>query len=240
MVLRSLLAAIVVFALLFPTPGWAAAIVGSAGPITGATVRGASLQQGTNVFSGDVLEVGPGGSGVLTFGHNAMVRFGEETAARLERQQGTVALELLRGRMVFRSTSGQRVEGHVGDAAILPAQAQEVIASLAYRNPKLVVVAAQRGTLVVATAHDGRSVTVPQGEMVEVALDDDTTPAKPPTAAGTPPPPPPSNGPSGKKWGTWVLLGGGAVLITGLILSEQNETTNPCTNQVSPAQFPCP
>jgi hypothetical protein len=238
MILRSFLAGIVVAALLFPGPGWAAAIVGSAGPSTAATVRGVGLRQGSNVFSGDVLEVGPGGSGVLTFGHNAMVRFGEETAAQLSREPGTVALQLLRGRMVFRSTPGQLVEGRVGDAVVRPEKAQEVIASLAYRNPKLVVVAAQRGTLLVATAHDGRTVTVPQGEMVEVALDD-TVPPKPPTAAGNaPPPPPPSNGPSGKKWGTWVVLGGGAVLITGLVLAEQDETF--CPPNVSPSTFPCP
>lgn len=237
MILRTSLAAIIVAALLFPGPGWAAAIVGSAGPSTAATVRGVSLQQGSNIFSGDTLEVGPGGSSVLTFGHNAMVRFGEETSAQLSREPNTIALELHRGRMVFRSTPGQFVEGRVGDAVVRPEKAQEVIASLAFRNPKLVVVASQRGTLLVATAHDGRSVTVPQGEMVEVALDD-TVPPKPPAAAGAAPPPPPSNGSSGKKWGTWVVLGGGAVLITGLVLAEQNETF--CPPNVSPSTFPCP
>jgi hypothetical protein len=238
MVLRSSLAALVVAALLFPSPSWAAAIVGSAGPSTGATVRGAGLQQGSNVFSGDVVEIGPGGSGVLTFGHNAMVRFGEETTAQLSRDSRTVALELLRGRMVFRSTPGQVVEGRVGDATVRAQNLQEVIASLAYRNPKLVVIGAQRGTLLVATAHDGRSVTVPQGEMVEVALDD-TVSAKPPTAAGNAPPPPPqTDDHRGRRWGTWVVLGGGAVLTTGLVLSEQQENT--CPNQVSPSTFPCP
>jgi len=239
MILRTFLAGILVAALLSPGPGWAAAIVGSAGPSMGATVRGAGLQQGGNVFSGDVLEVGPGGSGVLAFGHNAMARFGEETAAQLLRDPGPgVALELLRGRMVFRSTPLQVVEGRVGDAVIRPEPSQEVIASLAFRNAKRVVIAAQRGTLLVATAHDGRSVTVPQGEMVEIALDD-TAPAKPPAAAGAAAPPAPEDDHHRRnRWAAWVLLGGGAVLTTGLILSEQHETH--CPINVSPSVFPCP
>jgi hypothetical protein len=238
MILRTSLAGILVGALLIPGPGWAAAIVGSAGPTTGATVRGVGLRQGGNVFSGDVLEVGAGGSGVLVFGHNAMVRFGEETTAQLARGSDAVELELLRGRIVFRSTPGQLVEGRVGDATIHPEKSQEVIASMAFRNAKLVVIASQRGTLLVATAHDGRSVTVPQGEMVEIALDD-TAPAKTPTAAGTPPPPPPqADDHRGRRWGIWVVLGGGAVLVTGLVLSEQHEKS--CPANVSPATFPCP
>ena len=237
MIVRASLAGIVVAALLFPGPGWAAAIVGSAGPSTAATVRGVGLRQGSNVFSGDVLEIGPGGSGVLTFGHNAMVRFGEETSAQLSREPSAVALELLRGRMVFRSTPTQLVEGRVGDAVIRPDKSHEVIASMAFRNPKLVVVGAQHGSLLVATAHDGRSVNVPEGQMVEVALDD-TAPAKPPTAAGGTPPPPQQDDHRGKRWGAWVVLGGGAVLVTGLVLSEQNETS--CPANVSPSTFPCP
>jgi len=237
MFVRSFLVAIIVPALLFPSPSWAAAIVGSAGPSTAATIRGASLEQGSNVFSGDVLEVGPGGSGVLTFGHNAMVRFGEETTAELTREPAGVALELLRGRMVFRSTPGQWVVGRVGDAAVRPEKTQEVIASMAYRNPKRVVIASQRGTLLVATAHDGKSVTVPPGEMVELALDD-TAPVKPPTAGAAPPPQVQDDDHRGRKWGMWVVLGGGAVLATGLALAEQNESS--CLKNVSPATFPCP
>ena len=238
MTLRSSLAAIVVAALLFPGPGWAAAIVGSAGPSTAATVRGVGLHQGSNVFSGDVLEVGPGGSGVLTFGHNAMARFGEETTAQLTRDAHAVGLELLRGRMVFRSTPGQLVEGHVGDAVIRPEKTQEVIASLAYRNPKLVVIASQRGTVLVVTAREGRTVSVAQGQMVELALDD-TQPTKPPASAGNAPPPPPDQDDHrGRRWGMWVVLGVGAVLITGLALSEQQENT--CPANVSPSSFPCP
>ena len=66
---------------MFPDPEWAAAIVGAAGPSSNSSVRGAALDQGTNVYSGDTLDVGPEGDGIVTFGHNALARFSQETSS---------------------------------------------------------------------------------------------------------------------------------------------------------------
>src|SRR5271168_7641 len=97
--LRHLIIGVVVAALAFsPAVLAGGGIVGSAGPSESAVVRGSSLQQGTNIFSGDVVEVGPGGEGVVTFGHNAMARFAEQSAVRATRDANSIGLELLRGR----------------------------------------------------------------------------------------------------------------------------------------------
>jgi len=239
--LRHLITAVVIGVLVCPPPVLAGGVVGSAGPSQGAMVRGAALEQGTNIFSGDVVEVGPGGEGVVTFGHNAMARFGERSAVRASRNIKNVDLELLRGRMVYRSTPEQPVVGTFADALVQPENGQEAVAIVGFRNPSLVVVTAERGPLEVTAGRERRTVTVPQGQSVEVALSD--TPAN---AANTPPPQPQNNQNSKKKpgamwWTTGVILGGGAALGVGLALSA-NETSLTCAQRgalVSPYAFPC-
>jgi len=243
--LRALVVAVVTSALAFPGPAVAGAIVGSAGPSAGAVVRGISLQQGTNVLSGDLVEVAAGGEGVVTFGHNAMARFTEMSAVRATRDGNSIGLELLRGRMVFRTTPEQPVVGSFADASVRSSNGQEMVAIVAFRNPNLVAVTAERGTLSVTAGTEKRSVEVPQGQTVEVSLSD-----TPPAAAGAPaqqPPNQPANQPAGSKsnaalWATGVVLAGGAVIGTALALSG-NQTQLSCAQKgalVSPYTFPCP
>ncbi len=240
--LRHLITAVVVGVLAGPPPVLAGGVVGSAGPSEGAIVRGAALQQGTNVFSGDVVEVGPGGEGVVTFGHNAMARFAERSAVRASRDANSIGLELLRGRMVYRTTPEQPVVGTFADALVRSEKGQEAVAIVAFRNPSLVVITAERGSLAVTAGRENRTVMVPQGQSVEVALSD--TPAN---AGNTPPPQPQNNQNSKKKpgamwWTTGVVLGGGAALGAGLALSS-SQTSLTCAQRgalVSPYAFPCP
>src|SRR5208282_4834907 len=240
--LRHLIIAVVVGVLVCPPPALAGGIVGSAGPSERAMVRGVSLQQGTNIFSGDVVEVGPGGEGVVTFGHNAMARFAELSAVRASKDARTIDLELLRGRMVFRTTPEQPVVGTFADALVRSENAQEGVAIVAFRNPSLVVVTAERGALAVTAGRERRTVTVPQGQSVEVALSD-----APANAGNTPPAQTPDNDKSKKKggggmwWTTGVVLGGGAALGIGLALSS-NQPSLTCAQKgalVSPYAFPC-
>src|SRR5271168_4059620 len=168
--LRRLMIAVVAGALLSPGPLPAAAVVGSAGPSEGAMVHGVTLQQGTNVFRGDVVEVGPGGEGVVTFGHNAMARFAELSAVRASRDANTIGLELIRGRMVYRTTPEQPVVGIFADALVRSETGAEAVAIVAFRSPSLVVITAERGALAVTAGRDKRTVAMSQGQMLEVAL----------------------------------------------------------------------
>src|SRR5271170_4625651 len=190
---RHLIVAVVVGVLVCPPAVLAGGIVGSAGPSESAVVRGSSLQQGTNIFSGDVVEVGPGGEGVVTFGHNAMARFAELSAVRASRDANTIGLELIRGRMVYRTTPEQPVVGIFADALVRSETGAEAVAIVAFRSPSLVVITAERGALAVTAGRDKRTVTVSQGQTVEVSLSD-----APANAADTPPPLP-QNNPNSKK-----------------------------------------
>ncbi|HUJ39604.1 MAG TPA: hypothetical protein VLW54_03580 [Candidatus Acidoferrales bacterium] len=242
MTYRHLIIALLAGVLACPPPVLAGGVVGAAGPSEKAIVRGSPLQQGTNIFSGDVVEVGPGGEGVVTFGHNAMARFGADTAVRASRDANTIGLELLRGRMTYRTTSDQPVVGTFADASVRSESGQEAVAIVAFRNPKLVLVTAERGALAVTAGRTHRTVTVPQGQTVEVSLSDDNDPN-----GGTPP-----NGqqqgqnttkprPSGAMWATGVAMGAGAAVAAGLALSNnQHHLTCPQKAAlVSPYVFPC-
>jgi len=241
--LRHLIIAVVVGVLVFPPPVLAAEIVGSAGPSQGAMARGASLQQGANIFSGDVVEVGPGGQAVVMFGHNAMARFAEQSAVRATREANIVGLELLHGRMSYRTTPEQPVVGTFADAMVRSEKGQEAVVSVAFRNPSLVVIMAERGALAVTAGCQKRTVTVPQGQTAEVSL------SNTPLNAGNRPADDNCIGrkPGATWWTTGVVLGGGAALATGLALSAtqpKSVITSTCTptggTPVSVSTFPCP
>lgn len=243
---RQLIVAVVAGALMLPAPAQTAeAIVGAAGPSQGAVVRGAALQQGTNIFSGDVVEVGPGGEGVLTFGHNAMARFSEETAVRAFKDANTVGLELLRGRMTYRTTPEQAVVGRFADALVRSENGQEAVAIVGFKSPALVAVTAERGTLEVTAGTTRRTVSVPQGQTVEVALSSTPPGGTPPSGESLPASQQPEDREKKKRagalWTTEVILGGGAVVGTALALAR-TQTQLTCPQKaalVSPYQFPC-
>jgi len=245
MTLRHLIVALLAGLLACPIPALAGgAVVGSAGPSDRALVRGTPLQQGTNIFSGDVIEVGEGGESVVTFGHNAMARLAAASAVRASRDSSTIGLELLRGRMTFRSTPEQPVVGSFVDALVRAEGGREAVAIVAYRNATLVAITAERGVLEVTAGRDHRTVTVPQGQTVEVALVDDTAPN-----AGNAPPAQPQNSttnnnkkPGAAAWTTGVVLAAGAAIGGGLALSN-NQPQLTCQQKgalVSPYAFPCP
>lgn len=245
MIYRHLIAALLVGVLASSPPVLAGgAVVGSAGPSDKAVVRGTPLQQGTNIFSGDVIEVGAGGEGVVTFGHNAMARFAAESAVRASRDTTTIGLELLRGQMIYRSTPEQPVVASFVDALVRAEAGKEAVAIVAFRNPTLVAITAERGALEVSAGRDHRAVTVPQGQTVEVALVDDTAAKSDSTPPAQPPDNPNSNSkkPAGMVWTTGAVLAAGAIIGGGLALSK-NQTQLTCPQKgalVSPYAFPCP
>ena len=246
MTLRHLIVALLAGLLACPIPALAGgAVVGSAGPSDRALVRGTPLQQGTNIFSGDVIEVGEGGESVVTFGHNAMARLAAASAVRASRDSSTIGLELLRGRMTFRSTPEQPVVGSFVDALVRAEGGREAVAIVAFHNATLVAITAERGALEVTAGREHRTVSVPQGQTVEVALVDDTAA----NASNTPPAKPQdSNTTNNKKaggaaaWTTGAVLVGGAAIGGGLALSRsQTQLTCPQKGAlVSPYAFPCP
>jgi len=233
---RQLLAAFL-SALLFAVPSFSAPQVAAvAGPSKTATVRGVGVTQGGNIFSGDIVEVGPGGDSVLMVGRDSSVRITSESAVRFFRCGDASTVQLLRGQLILRTTPQQPIAVQIGDAMVRPFDGPEVVGVISFPTPTTGTIAAQKGSLSVTTAHDNMSRLVREGEATQAKL------SAPQNAA----PNPPICGiaaaiPSQPATVAWVSLGlGVAALATGLALSgQQPKFTCPQGPPVSPFQFPC-
>jgi hypothetical protein len=236
MIARQLLSSVLVC--LLAAPAWCATnpVVGTAGPSQAASVRGAGMLPGTTLFSGDTVDVGSRGDAALSFGRGSMVRLSEETTLRLEKGDNRVAFELLRGRVAFRSSEQLPVEAHLADANIRSANGLAAVGVMAFRSPKVVVVLAERGSLLISTAHDAKSVSLREGESVEMRLDDPQNDKKDDNrAAGAAAP-----GLSHGQWKVIAIITTGVALAVGLAIAtgEFGLTDDEKKNLVSPFQFP--
>ncbi len=183
-VLAGLLAALLAF------PVWSvpagtrvgAEIVGIATNGHGATLRQAELQSGATVFSGDVVAVQKGGGALVSIGAGSQVRFTEESAARLTRSSKKVEVDVRRGRIGVRTSAASPVEVLLADAVIRAAGDGSAVAVVALLSPSRAVVAAERGSLTLSTSRNKKSVTLREGEGVEVTLADPPPQATRPAA----------------------------------------------------------
>ena len=235
---RQLLAAFL-SALLLATPAFSAPQVAAvAGPSKTATVRGSGVAQGTNIFNGDIVDVGQDGESVLMLGHNSTVRVPANSAVRVFKCGDDSTVQLLRGQLIFRAPADQQVKVQVGDAMVRPFSGPEVIGVVSLPTPATANIAAQQGSLTVTTAHDNRSLLVHQGEATEARLSPAQTAAPNPPICGVA-----AALPSQPATTAWVMLGLGATgLGVGLALSSHQPSLS-CPQKgalVSPYAFPCP
>lgn len=213
--------------------------VAVAGPSKSTAVRGNEVTQGTNIMSGDIVEVAQNGDTILLMGHNASVRVPSDSAVRIFKCGDRSVVQLLRGQVTFRATPQQAVEIQLGDALIQPAARQQVIGNVSLATPTTANLTAQQGSFTVSTAHEGRSLVVNQGETRQATLSSAGNVANPnPPICGVP-----AAVVASPATMAWVFLGlGAAGLATGLTLSgTQPRPTCPQKGAlVSPYAFPCP
>ncbi len=236
MFMRQLLSILLVAVL--TAPGWASlgSVAGTVGTSQAATIRGAGVIPGTTIFSGDQVVVGAKGDASISFGRGSMARLSEETSLRVLKVDNRIALQLERGRVSFRSSEQLPVESRLADASIRSANGLMAVGVVSIRSANSAMIFAEKGTLLVATAHDSRSATVREGESVEVKLGPAPQPYVTPSGA------PAGSGISAKNWVIVATIIGAATLATGLIISaNENRLTCPQKiNLVSPFNFPCP
>lgn len=224
-------ALVLLLILLLACPAWSnPGIVGTAAASRAATVRGNALLPGSTIFSGDTIEVAAKGSASIAVNGGAQVRVGPGSQVRLSREKETALLEIGRGSAAFRVTQSTPFEARLADATIRGTGKEPAVGVVLMRDAKTALIAAEKGELVVSTAYEGKSVTLKEGEGVEVTL----APA-PQGGGGTA---------ATTLAGKWVAILGtvvvGAVLAVALIRSAtDNGLTDPQKrNEVSPFRFP--
>jgi hypothetical protein len=237
MFIRQVLALFLAFTLAFPA--WATpTVIGNVSNSESATVRGTSLTPGSTVFSGDTIEVGPKGVARIALHGGAQVQVGANSQIRLTKTPDTVQVTIDRGLAAFLSTDKSGVEAILGDATIRPADGTAAVAVINLRSPQSAVIAAQKGTLLIRTAHDSKTVTLREGDGAEVTLAPENAQDKH-HKKGT------GAAPAGSSWsvGKVVIIAailGGAATAIGFILghNEVQLTEQQKCNVVSP--FRCP
>lgn len=73
------------------------AVIGSVLSSQGATVRGTSLKAGLTIFSGDTIEVGPGGSALISLPNGGQVQVASDSQVSLIKNADAVEMTINRG-----------------------------------------------------------------------------------------------------------------------------------------------
>jgi hypothetical protein len=201
-------------------------------------VGGAGALPGTTIFSGDTIEVGPHGSAWILMNGGRHVRLSSDSQIRMVEPTGganRVEMEIFSGAARFRSGEKAAVVARLADATVRAKGTLPAVGLISVLSRRTAVISSEKGELLVSTAHDRKSLTLREGEAVEVTLADAPAPAKPQSGGSTN-----ASSLSGRQV---AILGGvvAAILIAiGIKLAMDNKglTTQQKQDAVSPFKFP--
>jgi len=231
---RQLLA--VLLALVLAFPAWASPnIVGNVSSSESATVRGTNLTPGSTVLSGDAIDVGARGSAQIMLVGGAQLRMLEDSQVRVTRTAKVIQVSVQRGVASFRTPENSSLEALLADATIRSADGLPAVGIISVRSPQSAMIATQKGTLLITTAHDSKSVTLHEGDAAEVTLVPER--AKDKDKGGGPAP---AGSATAAKVAIIAIIVGGGITAAALLLGrrETQLTTQQKCNSVSP--FKCP
>ncbi len=230
MVARRALAVMVI--MLLACPAWGDInVVGNVTGSQSATVRGTGLVPGSTIFNGDTIEVGARGNARILLAGGSQVQVSENSQVSLARSAGKVQLTIDRGLAVFRTGQDSPVEALLADATVRAANGQTAVGIINVRSPRSALIAAHKGMLEIRTAHDAKSMTLREGEGMEVTL----MPADPADPSALPAA---SNSWTARKVVILAAILGGLATGIGLALGRSEPTQPNACLEVSP--FKCP
>jgi hypothetical protein len=223
-----------------PNSPTVAAPIGTISQSDSAIVGGAGALPGTTVFSGDMIEVGARGSAWILLSGGRQVRVSSHSRIRLHGLAGAnrVEMEIFSGAARFLSGEKAPVVAHLADATVQTKGAQPAVGLISLLSRRSAIISSEKGELLVSTAHDLKSLTLREGEAVEVTLAEAPTQEEAPTKK--------------KRRGAGALIfTGHQVAIIGVVLAaaltvigirkdndSRNLTLQEKKDAVSPFKFP--
>lgn len=197
-------------------------------------VSGAGALAGTTVFSGDMIEVGPRGAAGILLNSGMQVRVSSASRLRLKELGSSakhVELEIFSGAARFRTSETSLVVARLADATVRAKGAKPAVGIISILSPNKAMIGAELGELLVSTAHDGRSITLREGEAVELTLTDPPAQSsnEKRTRSGTL---------TGKQVAVIGILAALAVLLIGVTALSTGLTDQQKQDLVSPFKFP--
>jgi len=136
----------------------------------------ANATMGTNVFAGDYLETGPGGTLRVKVGPNQLYLAAISSAVLLE-EQNKVQVKLTHGTIGFSSPAANHFEIETPVGTVRAADGKSAFGEVTLIGSQQILVAAYHGSIVVSNA--GMERTIAEGDAYNVSL------AQGPQGAGT-------------------------------------------------------
>ncbi|MGH9774009.1 MAG: hypothetical protein ACRD50_03570 [Candidatus Acidiferrales bacterium] len=177
MIRSKMLSVLVILVLAIPLyalPG--SASVGTVQSSIAAAVRGVPLAPGTSVFPGDTVTVGASGQALITFAGGAQLFLGQNSNIEIlpADEGGAVMFSIAHGAARFRSTAKLPMQALLGDATFGAAAGTAGVGYIVISSPNAARVGSEKGTMVLTTSHDGKSVALAEGTAMDVKLVPDT------------------------------------------------------------------
>ena len=221
------------------SPAWGAAEpVGSVTSTNATTVRDMTLTAGSTVFNGDVISVSDHGAAQIALSSGAQAEILGKSSVRLTKSADTIQITVDRGQASFHSSGNKKISALVADATVRPAGNAETSAIIQSLSGTHAIVAAEKGSLLVTTARDGKTYTLNEGEAADLSEMAD------PPQGGAPPPAGHSAGGgltaiSGHLLIWTVVIVGAAAAVTAYLVarSENTPSTQQLQNEISPAKL---
>ena len=169
-ILRQLTAAFLIA--FMASPAWTQAqVAGTIVASQAATTRDAPLLPGSTVFSGEAVAVGQSGRAQIALSGGGRIEVLADSTVLLARNSAGVDFTLQRGAVSFMGAPAGAIETIWGDATIRPAD-PAAVGLIHLESSDAITLAAIKGKLAISTAHDAKSVDVPEGSAVRIALAD--------------------------------------------------------------------
>jgi hypothetical protein len=218
---QQLLAAVLIA--LMASPAWSQnQVAGTVLTSQSATMGNAPLPSGSTIFSGESVAVDQTGGAEINVAGGGRIELFRDSSVQLNRIASRVQFAVLQGGVSFLETA-------LGDATIR-AKDPSSVGVLHRENPDSAVLFTRKGTLTIKTAHDAKSVDVPEGSAVSITLAD--------------PPPEPQGGsepagravPALKKLAIILFIFAAAFLGVFLWIAthEPTETPSQLASEISP------
>jgi hypothetical protein len=238
MVWRKVLAVLLVA--VAASPAWGAAEpLGSITTASATTIRDTSLTAGSTVFSGDVISVAAGGATRIALKGGAQVEVLGNSSVRLSGTDGKTQMSVDRGQATFHSSGTGGISALVADATVRPVDGSESSAVIQSLSQTHSVIAAEKGALLITTAHDGKSFTIAEGQLADLtavespaAPDDQKKGAPAPGGQSAPAINPPSK--TVVLWTVAILTIGVGVAAYVLLHNQAQIPAKTLQNEISP------
>jgi hypothetical protein len=232
MTTRKIIAAFLVF--LCVPPAWGGtAPLGSVTLSTESAVRDTKLAPGSTIYSGDVISVADNGVTRVVFHGGAQAEILSQSSVQISEEEGSAQLVVQRGQASFRTSGGSVLSARVADATVRALNAVQTFAVVQSLSETRAMVSAQKGSLLLTTAQDGKSYTLLEGQAADLVASDDPQQGQTPDPAGK------SQVPTIRKkpvlW-TVIIVGAGAG-VAAYLLSRREPKTAPTNLVISPSSF---